>query len=134
MSGRKKTILIAVSVFAILLAGLSAFLIVYNQPRFTGKRVKNSDAYTLDIRRMNGSDSHTLTLTDGDVLQVEFETEKGSLHMEITAPDGNVIYTGNGKETTKFEIGISENGAYTVKVEARHAKGKINIRLKEKKK
>ena len=80
---------------------------------------------------MNGTDSHTLNLTAGDVLQVTFETEKGSLHMEITAPDGTILYAGNGEETTEFEINLSQTGAYTVTVEARHAEGKINIRLKE---
>ena len=41
-----------------------------------------------DRQQMNGTDSHTLNLTAGDVLQVTFETQKGSLHMELTAPDG----------------------------------------------
>ena len=93
--------------------------------------LKTQDSYTLDSQQMNGTDSHTLDLTDGDVLQVTFETEKGSLHMEITAPDGTILYTGNGEEVTEFEINLSQTGAYTVTVEARHAKGKINIRLKE---
>lgn len=93
---------------------------------------KTSDSYILDIQKMNGADSHTLNLIAGDVLQVEFETEKGSLLMEITAPDGTIIYAGNGEETTDFEITISETGAYTVTVEARHAKGTIHIQLKEK--
>ena len=80
---------------------------------------------------MNGTDSHTLNLTAGDVLQAEFETEKGSLHMEITAPDGTLLYAGNGEAATAFEIAIPETGLYAIDVEARHAKGKISIRLKE---
>ena len=81
---------------------------------------------------MNGADSHTLNLTDGDVLQVTFETEKGSLHMEITAPDGTILYAGNGEEVTEFEINISKTGAYTITVEARHAEGTIHIQVREK--
>lgn len=114
----------------LLLAGLAAVLVISDQPGFTGERIKNPDAYLLDIQRMNGADSHTLSLTAGDVLQVEFETEKGSLHMEIAAPDGTILYAGNGEATTEFEISITETGAYTVTVEARHAEGRINIRLK----
>ena len=41
--------------------------------------------------------------------------------MEITAPDGTILYAGNGEETTEFEINLSQTGAYTVTVEARHA-------------
>lgn len=63
-------------------------LVIYNRPGFTGERIKNPDSYSLDILRMNGTDSHTLSLNAGDVLQVEFETSKGSLLIKITAPDG----------------------------------------------
>ena len=73
-------------------------LVIYNRPGFTGERIKNPDSYSLDILRMNGTDSHTLSLNAGDVLQVEFETSKGSLLIKITAPDGTIIYAGNGEE------------------------------------
>ena len=120
------------AVFILLvLAGLGAFLIISNQPGFTGEQIKNPDSYILDAQKMNGADSHTLSLAAGDVLQVEFETEKGSLHMEITAPDGTVLYAGNGEVTTAFEITLPETGAYTVAVKGRNAKGTVHIRLKE---
>ena len=111
----------------LLIAGLAVVLIVSNQPGFAGERIKNPDAYLLDIRKMNGADSHTLNLIAGDVLQVTFETLKGSLHMEITAPDGTLLYAGNGEEATAFTITVPKNGAYTVSVEARHAEGTIHI-------
>ena len=127
----KVTKLTLIIVVILLLVGLTAFLIIYNQPGFTGERTKNPDSYILDIQKMNGADSHTLNLTAGDVLQVEFETEKSFLCMEITAPDGTILYAGNGEEATAFKINIPETGAYTVTVEARHAKGTIHIQLKE---
>ena len=71
--------------------------------------------------------SHTLDLQTGDVLQIQFETVKGSLYMEINAPDGTVIYCGNGKDTTDFTVNIQESGVYTIVVEARRAKGTIYI-------
>ena len=116
----------------LLLAGLGAFHIIFNQPGFTGEQIKNPDSYILDAQQMNGTDSHTLSLAAGDVLQVEFETEKGSLHMEVTAPDGTVLYAGNGEVTTAFEITVPETGAYTASVEGRHAKGTVHIQVREK--
>ena len=116
---------------ALVLAGAAAFLFGYNQEGFTGSRVKNPDAYLLDIEKMNGTDLHTLELSRGDVLQIQFETEKGELYMEIKAPDGTAIYRGNGKETTEFAVNIRESGVYTVVVEARHAKGTIDIQREE---
>lgn len=129
MTKSKKAVLL---VFPLLfLAGVAAFLFFYNQEGFTGNRIKNPDAYLLDIERMNGTDLHTLELHEGDVLQIQFETVKGSLYMEIKAPEGTTIYRGNGKETTDFTVNIRESGIYKIVVEARHAKGTIHIQLEE---
>ena len=126
------TILSCVAAAILLIAALHLFRSNHNDSQ-GWRLLKTQDSYTLDSQQMNGADSHTLNLTAGDVLQVTFETQKGYLHMEITAPDGTMIYAGNGEEVTEFEINISENGAYTVTVEARRAKGKINIHLVERK-
>ena len=124
----RKNKLILLILFILLLAvGVITFLLRFNQEGFTGSRVKNPDSYLLDIERMNGTDLHTLDLQTGDVLQIQFETVKGSLYMEIKAPDGTVIYRGNGKETTDFTVNIRESGVYAIVVEARHAKGMIHI-------
>ena len=129
MTKRNKAVLIAL--LLLILAGVAIVLFCSNQEGFTGSRVKNPDAYLLDIEKMNGTDLHTLELREGDVLQIEFETEKGELYMEIKAPDGTAVYRGNGKETTDFTVNIRESGVYTIVVEARHAKGTIHIRLEE---
>lgn len=129
MTKSKKTVLLVLPL--LFLAGVAAFLFFYNQEGFTGNRIKNPDAYLLDIERMNGTDLHTLELHEGDVLQIQFETVKGSLYMEIKAPDGTTIYRGNGKETTDFTVNIRESGVYAIVVEARHAKGTIHIQLEE---
>ena len=129
MTKRNKTVLIALPL--LILAGVAIFLFCYNQEGFTGSRVKNPDEYLLDIEKMNGTDLHTLELREGDVLQIEFETEKGELYMEIKAPDGTAVYRGNGKETTDFAVNIRESGVYTIVVEARRAKGTIHIRCEE---
>lgn len=110
-------------------AGAAAFLSGSHQEGFTGSRVKNPDAYLLDIQRMNGTDLHTLELLEGDALQIQFETEKGTLYMEIKAPGGTAIYRGNGKETTDFTVNIRESGVYTIVVEARQAKGTVHVQF-----
>ena len=98
----KKCILLVLPL--LVLAGVAVFLSSSNRENFNGSRVKNPDAYFLDIQKMNGTDLHTLELCEGDVLQIQFETEKGSLYMEIKAPDGTSLYRGNGKETTEIEM------------------------------
>ena len=129
MMKRNKAELIVLTL--LILAGVAIFLFCCNQEGFTGSRVKNPDAYLLDIEKMNGTDLHTLELREGDALQIQFETEKGELYMEIKAPDGTAVYRGNGKETTDFTVNIRESGVYTIVVEARRAKGTIDIRCEE---
>ena len=114
-----------ITVIMLLFIGVAAAFFRYNQEGFTGSRIKNPDAYLMDIERMNGTDLHTLDLQTGDVLRIQFETLKGSLYMEIKAPDGTAIYRGNGKETTDFTVNITESGVYTIAVCAHHAKGGI---------
>ena len=129
MTKKSKAVFIVLTL--LILAGVAVFLLCTNQENFTGRCVKNPDAYLLDIEKMNGTDLHTLVLSQGDVLQIQFETEKGEMYMEIKAPDGTAVYRGNGKETTDFTVNIRESGVYTVVVEARHAKGIIHVQLEE---
>ena len=84
-------IIIALFLIGLFFIGVATALFTYNQDGFSGSRVKNPDSYLLDIERMNGTDLHTLDLQTGDVLQIQFETLKGSLYMEIKALDGTTI-------------------------------------------
>lgn len=130
MRDNKKIILAILPL--VLFAAAVAYLVSINQEGFSGSRVKNSDSYYLDIQQMNGTDLHTLELEAGDTLKVRFETEKGSLYMEIKAPDGTTVYRGNGKETTAFTVDVPLTGVYPIVVEARGAKGIIHIQKEEK--
>ena len=48
--------------FLLFLAGVAVFLFCYNQEGFTGSRIKNPNAYLLNIERRNGNDLYTLEL------------------------------------------------------------------------
>ena len=121
-------------IYLLTISGLFAFLTACNQKNFTGTRVANPDSYRLGIEQMNGADTHTMELNAGDTLNIHFETEHGKLHMEIKAPDGTIIYTGNGEEATDFTVNISESGEYSIRVEAKGARGNISIAVQEEKK
>ena len=126
MTTRKRTALAGLSL--LLLAAAAAVLFLSNQEGFTGNRVKNPDTYLLDIEKMNGTDLHTLELQEGDALHIRFQTEQGTLYLEIKAPDGASVYRGNGQDVTDFTVNVPEDGVYTILVEARRARGRIQIR------
>ena len=122
---KQKTLIIRLLLLFVL--GTAVFLTACNQKNFNGTRVANPDSYRLDIEQMNGTDTHCMELNAGDTLNIHFETERGKLRMEIKSPDGTLIYTGNGEETTDFTVNISVSGEYSVCVEAHSARGKISI-------
>ena len=76
---------------------------------------------------MNGTDLHAMELEQGDYLEICFETVRGSLFLEIIAPDGTFVYRGNGRSISNFTVDIQQSGVYSILVEARHAQGKVYV-------
>lgn len=131
MTRKRAIILIILLIALVLIACAVIFSLMHSRENFIGTSTKTRDSYALDIQHMSGDDRHTLELRAGDVLRIEFETQKGSLHMEIIAPDGTSIYDGNGSAATDFELNIPQDGVYTVVVSAHKAAGKIHIQQKK---
>ena len=93
---------------------------------FDVSSVKNEDFYQLDIKNMNGTDTHTLELNQGDTLKIQFETLKGTLNLKITSPDGTALYQGDGT-VKEFTVEAPMDGAYPIVVVGQKAKGSIRI-------
>ena len=124
--------IVIITLILLLIVCIVVFLIFYNREIFVGNRIANQNSYSLDIERMNGKDEHLLDLKSGDTLIIRFEPAEGTLHVEIKAPDSNVVYVGNGIDEAKdFTVNVRESGVYKIEVKARHAKGKISIQRKE---
>lgn len=121
----KKMMWIGIPFLLVLAIALHVFL--SNQKCFYGNRIKNPDCYILEIEKMNGTDSHVLELKKGDSLQIYFATMKGLLNMEIQAPDGTIIYSGDGTVVTDYAVDVSADGVYKILVEAKKARGNISV-------
>ena len=113
-------IVITVCVLLLSLAGCAS------SSAFDGSSAKNADSYHLDVKTMNGTDTHTLELKQGDTLKILFETVKGSLEMKITSPDGTSLYQGDGT-VTEFTVEAPVDGPYAIVVVGQKAKGSIHI-------
>lgn len=110
--------------------GIAVFLTACGRTCFIGSRIADADAYRLDMDYMTGTDCSAMELKSGDTLAVYFETTRGSIYMQIEAPDKTTLYSGNGKDVTEFAANVSESGTYSIYVEARHAKGTVCVRQK----
>lgn len=122
----KRKWLIAAMLLAV--AALTAALL-YGREGFTGSLVKDETQYCAEFQRMHGMDRHILSLTAGDTLSVHLQAEAGKLMLELLAPDGTPIYTGNGTEATDFTVAVPQSGEYTILLQAKHAKGHVEVRL-----
>ena len=114
--------------------GIAVLLTACGRTCFVGSRVADADAYRLDIDYMTGTDSATMELKANDTLAVFFEAVRGSIYMQIKAPDKTILYSGNGKDVTEFTADVSESGTYSIYVEAHHAKARVHIQQKGEKK
>lgn len=114
--------------------GIAVLLTACGRTCFVGSRIADADAYRLDIDYMTGTDSATMELKANDTLAVFFEAVRGSIYMQIKAPDKTILYSGNGKDVTEFTENVSESGTYSIYVEAHHAKGRVHIQQKGEKK
>ena len=113
--------LIAIAAVALAMSVVAAFALIDSRDVFTGTRVKNSNAYVLQFDEMNQTDSHTLTLTAGDELEVAYDVEKGRLDLSIGIDGHANIYTGTN---------LTDSGAFAVIVNtlaARHAAGSVSV-------
>ena len=119
---QQKFFVIVITVCALLLslAGCAS------SSAFDGSSAKNADSYHLDVKTMNGTDTHTLELKQGDTLKILFETVKGALEMKITSPDGTSLYQGDGT-VTEFTVEAPVDGPYAIVVVGQKAKGSIHI-------
>ena len=114
--------------------GITVLLTACGRTCFVSSRTADADSYRLDIDYMSGIDCGAMELKANDTLAVSFEAVRGSIYMQIKAPDKTTLYSGNGKDVTEFTVNASESGTYSIYVEAHHAKGTVYIQQKGEKK
>ena len=119
------------SILLLMVLGTGLMLMACGSKSLADSRTAGSDSYGLNVESMTGTDSYQMELQESEVLAVYFETVRGSMCMEIQAPDGSLLYQGNGKGVTEFTVNIPESGTYSIFVEAHRAKGIIQIQRKE---
>lgn len=91
---QQKFFVIVITVCALLLslAGCAS------SSAFDGSSAKNADSYQLDVKTMNGTDTHTLELKQGDILSADMtnDFDQSFMKMKFTAEktdDGTFLYT-----------------------------------------
>ncbi|MGN0906610.1 MAG: hypothetical protein ACI4NM_05625 [Bullifex sp.] len=93
---------------------------------FTGE--KGEDHYSAVFSGERGMDEHSITLAEGDSLEVVAEIEKGKLSMTVKSPDGSELYSGNFSDVKRFRINTLHEGMHMIAISADGVTGKLEIR------
>ena len=105
---------------------LCAFLSGCNRgSTFNGNRVTNEDSFQMDYSILNQCEKSSLTLAEGEVLQVVISHQTGSVDVAIGMDDLEAIYEGNNLANISFSLGISETGTYQIAVTGHNACGSV---------
>ena len=94
------------SLLLLMVLGTGLVLMACGFKSLADSRTAGSNSYGLNVESMTGTDSYQMELQEGEVLAVHFETVRGSMCMEIQAPDESPLYQGNGKGVTEFTVNI----------------------------
>ena len=126
---RKKVILLATIVTLIALAGILIFTRQL-ETRFDGEQISNPGCFALRFDRMNGTDSETMALAEGDALHVSWQIESGRVDIAIGIEGEEAIYRADDRpagDKADFYVEIPQTGSYTITVSARKAKGRVEF-------
>lgn len=97
------------------------------QPEFNGNRTGNNSQFVMDYTVLSRTETHEMDLQEGDVVNVEIENTSGRLDVQITGPDGQVIYQGDDADSGAFSITIPKTGTYTFSVTGDGARGSVSF-------
>lgn len=97
---------------------------------FSGSRIGNDHKLIMEYSIFNTTDSQTLKLEKGDILEVEIVSDSGKLSVFLKNDQDDNIYKGNDVPTGNFQITIEESGTYRLLVTGDKAKGSLSVKKK----
>ena len=99
----------------------------FYQPTYNGSMIANKTQFVLEYSVMNTTESHTLKLTEGDMIETEIIRDEGEVSVVIGQSGQKPIYQGNQLSTSTFQLVIEESGTYQIKVTGKKARGSVNF-------
>lgn len=124
----KTKIGLVASVF-VLLAGVSGYCYWDNTENFTGNcRSLGSSGYYADFDSFNGEDKFEVNLEEGEKLHLDAHIEKGKARVSFAPSGAETGFVLSSIEDVVTDLTADKSGRYEVKIRAKHAKGKIEIK------
>ena len=127
---KKNIALIAAGI--LLIGGTGGFIFWDNAYNFTGTEKKVSrDSYYADFDSFNGEDVFEVDMKQGDKIHIDAHTDKGKLKLSFAPAGSDTGTVINNIEDVNSDFTADDNGTYVVKVSAKHAKGKVELKCSD---
>lgn len=84
--------------------------------------------FTMNFSAWSAQNKCELSLSAGDVLQVEVARESGEIALSITGKRGDEPYTGNDLASGMFTVTISKADEYVVRLSGKDATGAVTVK------
>ena len=132
---KRKIVLLVIIAIVVLMITIGQYYIMHNQVKFDGDRVcsRNPKRFYLNFNLMNTDDSETMTLNQGETLDVSWQIDEGTADVMITMAGETPIYRANKcvkGENADFEVTVPKTGEYTTTISAYHARGWLDVKEK----
>ena len=84
--------------------------------------------FTMSMKEYTSENKCELSLTAGDVLQIEVAHEDGEISLTINGKNGSEPYAGNDLQPGVFTVTVSETDEYIFRITGKDATGKITVK------
>lgn len=90
---------------------------------FDGEVSSGPTTFALDYNEFNSAKSHNMALSSGDTLHIILANQSGKIAIAVNDDLGNEIYNGNELTNGEFQLNITKDSTYTIRVVGSSAKG-----------
>lgn len=95
--------------------------------QFEGSRLGNEDQLVMDYKVLNQTDTQSLKLEAGDVVDFAIVSEWGRVDLLLQKDGEEAVYEGTDVPTSSFQVAIEDSGTYLLTVTGNHAKGSVHV-------
>ena len=117
--GKQIILMVLLLVFGAVLYGCS------EESVFDGSKTGDDNHFDIDFEMLNTTYSHELDMKAGESIDVSITRKSGNISITIAKEKDDPIYRGSDLETADFNVGIKEDGKYTLSVTGDNAKGHV---------
>lgn len=123
-----KTKILSVLLACLIIALMSFGLYTAFRPKGSEyTRNVDSDCFTMGFYPLNGSETESFELKEGDAIEVSLVRIAGRVDISIGQQGQAPVYRGNDMMTSSFQVNILQDGVYSITLSGNSAEGSVSF-------